>query len=139
MEQWFEKGKKEISKAEYDEIKELVRAIFSKTLKELRKASGLTLKELADLSGTSDSYLSQLENGRRNPPKIDLLSNIARGLTSTPYTIKGSPKTRSILAEYSKTYSELFKSAGYNIKDTGLLEKEKSENTNGFLISYKNI
>lgn len=139
MEQWFEKSKKEISKAEYNEIKELIRKIFSQRLKELRKASGLTLKELATLSGTSDSYLSQLENGRRNPPKVDLLSSIARGLTSTPYTIKGSPKTRKILSEYSRTYSELFESAGYKVEDKRLLEEKKTESTNDFLISYKNI
>lgn len=54
---------------------------FSYLLKEIRINKKLTLKQLADLSGTSDSYLSQLENGRRNPPKPRLLKDISKALS----------------------------------------------------------
>lgn len=139
MEQWFEKGKKSLKPEDYKEIKDLTKKIFSQKLKELRKASGLTLKELAKLSNTSDSYLSQLENGHRNPPKIDLLNNIAKGLASTPYPIKGAPKTRDILSDFDQTYAALFKSAGYDFKDSDPFSKEEPKETDKFLYSYNNI
>ncbi|MBW9298285.1 XRE family transcriptional regulator [Lactococcus raffinolactis] len=78
---------------------------FSNYLKSIRKDKGLTLKELADKSGTSDSYLSQLENGRRNPPKPKLLKLIANALSD------GEVEGRK------RIYTELSLLAGYTEDD----------------------
>jgi transcriptional regulator with XRE-family HTH domain len=48
-------------------------------IKELRKDRGLTLAELADKVGLSVSYMSQLENGKRNVNALRL-DAIARAL-----------------------------------------------------------
>ena len=44
---------------------------FANYLKEVRKNKKITLVDLAKIAGTSNSYLSQLENAKRNPPKPD--------------------------------------------------------------------
>ncbi|PRY81001.1 helix-turn-helix domain-containing protein [Alkalibacterium olivapovliticus] len=85
---------------------------FSVTLRELRKMKKLTLVELAKRANTSNSYLSQLENEKRNPPKPELIKNIAIGLS-------GNDKH-----EESTFYDMLMKSAGY---DQSSLSKEDSD------------
>lgn len=80
---------------------------FSEKLKSLRKEKKLTLKELASLSGTSDSYLSQLENGKRNPPKPELLKKISKGLSN-------SKKDEALI------YAQLTVAAGYDIDNEAL-------------------
>jgi len=85
---------------------------FSVTLRELRKMKKLTLVELAKRANTSNSYLSQLENEKRNPPKPELIKNIAIGLS-------GNDKN-----EESIFYDMLMKSAGY---DQSSLSKEDSD------------
>jgi transcriptional regulator with XRE-family HTH domain len=55
---------------------------FSEALKYLRKQKPMTLRELADASGTSSAYLSQLETGKRNPPKPEILQKIVLGLVA---------------------------------------------------------
>lgn len=55
---------------------------FSNYLKEMRSSKKMTLVELAKKAGTSNSYLSQIENMKRNPPKPDMLKNIAAALSN---------------------------------------------------------
>lgn len=143
MKKWFEGENNSLDSEELKNIKKLSRDIFSSKLKLFRKSSGLTLKELGELSNTSDSYLSQLENGRRNPPKPELLMNIATGLSKTNHTIKGDPTTRETLQDVERIYIELFDAAGYRLdsdtltpaNETNTLEKEEQE----FLNSYNRI
>lgn len=45
---------------------------LGKKLREVRKAKGLTLKEVAEQIGKTESYLSQLENGKTNPSLASL-------------------------------------------------------------------
>lgn len=49
---------------------------FSDLIRETRKTRRITLKEAAKKIGVSITYLSDIENGRRNPPE-DKLSKIA--------------------------------------------------------------
>jgi transcriptional regulator with XRE-family HTH domain len=53
---------------------------FGLYLKSLRKEKHFTLKELAEKSGTSDSYLSQVETGKRNPPKPSFLEKLSNAI-----------------------------------------------------------
>lgn len=46
-------------------------------IQQLRKYEGLSQKELADSLGVARSYLSEIENGRRNPG-IEFLRHVAR-------------------------------------------------------------
>lgn len=50
---------------------------FGHYLRGLRKSRKLTLVELADKTGLSQPYLSQIENGRREAPKPDILEKLA--------------------------------------------------------------
>lgn len=52
----------------------------SANLKKIRKEKKLTLRELAEKSGVSNSYLSQLENGKTKNPTTEVLQKIASGL-----------------------------------------------------------
>jgi transcriptional regulator with XRE-family HTH domain len=76
---------------------------FANYLKQIRTSKKITLVELANAAGTSNSYLSQLENSKRNPPKPELLKNIAKGLSLN------NP------AEEKEIYNQLAKKAGYTI------------------------
>lgn len=76
---------------------------FSFYLKSIRKGRKMTLVELADKAGTSNSYLSQLENMKRNPPKPDLLKKLASALSN------GDEDTSKEL------YDNLMEKAGYSI------------------------
>ena len=119
-------------------VDELIRESydFSNYLKSMRKDRMLTLKELADKSGTSDLYLSQLENGRRNPPKPKMLKSIANSLSNDFEEAISIYKKLSELAGYSlsdeeRTYADLCCRAGY----AGSSErKEKEDRSNGMLL-----
>ena len=53
---------------------------FGKALHKIRNDKNLSIRELAKQSGTSHPYLSQLETGKRNPPKPEILRKLAKGL-----------------------------------------------------------
>ncbi|WP_197253638.1 helix-turn-helix domain-containing protein [Paenibacillus dendritiformis] len=53
---------------------------FGAFIKQKRKEKGLTLVELAKKSELSHSYLSQLENGKRNLPPMSTQIKICRAL-----------------------------------------------------------
>ncbi|QXE19977.1 helix-turn-helix domain-containing protein [Clostridium sp. 001] len=52
---------------------------LSAKLRELRNTNNLTLKELSKKSGISVSFISDIENGRRNP-SIETLKSLANAL-----------------------------------------------------------
>lgn len=58
-------------------------------IKEIRKARGLTTQQLADLAGMSQSYVSDLENGKKqlNARRMEA---IAKALEVTPADLIGS-------------------------------------------------
>ena len=56
---------------------------FGHTLYQLRKAKGFTAKELACTIGVDPSYITLLENGRRSPPKRELIQKVAQALALT--------------------------------------------------------
>ncbi|GAB0169189.1 hypothetical protein LSPCS325_26260 [Lysinibacillus sp. CTST325] len=68
----------------------------------------LTLLQLAERAGTSDAYLSQVENAKRNPPKPSMIEKIARGLSNDNEV------------EYEDLYNTLMIKAGYVDEKTSL-------------------
>ena len=50
---------------------------FGKFIKRLRQHKELSLKEVEKSTGISNSYLSQIENGKRKPPHPSLLKKLA--------------------------------------------------------------
>ncbi|WP_456272647.1 helix-turn-helix domain-containing protein [Bacillus sp. AK031] len=56
---------------------------FGENLRRLRKEKGFTIRKLSELSGIANSYISQVETGKRGIPKIDTLEKIANGLSIT--------------------------------------------------------
>lgn len=53
---------------------------FGKYIRELRNNRELTIRQLELYSGVSNSYLSQLENGKRGIPSPDILKKLSKGL-----------------------------------------------------------
>jgi len=66
------------------EVRQLVLEKFQKSfgefLTEKRKEKKITMRELERRSGISQAYISQLENGKRNPPKPEVLKKLAEAL-----------------------------------------------------------
>ena len=50
---------------------------FGEFVTERRKEKGITLRGMADLVDFSPAYWSDIEEGRRNPPNIDKLKEVA--------------------------------------------------------------
>lgn len=50
---------------------------FGEELKKMRLEKGLSIRKLAELSGISHAYISQIENGKRDKPKPELLKKLS--------------------------------------------------------------
>lgn len=57
---------------------------FGLYIKQLRLQRGLTIRQVELYSGVSNSYLSQLENGKRGIPSADIINKIASPLGVSP-------------------------------------------------------
>lgn len=53
---------------------------FGKKLKAIRMEKGFSIRQTALQAGTSNPYISQVENGKRNIPKPETLEKLAKGL-----------------------------------------------------------
>ena len=53
---------------------------FGYSLKDLRYKKGYSVRQVALQAGMAASYLSQIENGHHNIPKVETLKKIAKGL-----------------------------------------------------------
>ena len=53
---------------------------FGKKIKAIRMEKGFSIRQTALQAGTSNPYISQIENGKRNIPKPETLKNLAKGL-----------------------------------------------------------
>lgn len=53
---------------------------FGKKLKQIREDRGFSIRQTALQAGTSNPYISQVENGKRNIPKPTTLEKLAKGL-----------------------------------------------------------
>ena len=53
---------------------------FGIYIRTLRKRVGLTLREIEEQTGISNAYLSQIEQGHRNPPSPAMLKRLAKAL-----------------------------------------------------------
>lgn len=60
-----------------------MRSLVGSNVRRVRLERGLTQEELSERSGFSQSYISELELGRRNPTVISLFE-LAQALGSTP-------------------------------------------------------
>lgn len=58
-------------------MNETERRRFGEYLKKLRMAKGLSLRQVEAEVRISNSYLYQVESGKKNPPKIDILRKLA--------------------------------------------------------------
>ena len=59
------------------------RNAFGEYLRKLRQSKPITQEQLADAVQRHKMTISQLENGKNDPPQGDLLENIIQVLTST--------------------------------------------------------
>lgn len=60
------------------EVKTLNPNKFGEFIVEKRKAKSLSLRKMADIIELSPAYWSDIEKGRRNPPNINKLEEIAK-------------------------------------------------------------
>lgn len=82
---------------------------FGQSLNYLRKKQDMTLRELAVKADSSSAYLSQLETGKRNPPKPDMLIRISQAL--------GNDSQATLIA-----YTILNQTAGYEMTDDDVVK-----------------
>jgi transcriptional regulator with XRE-family HTH domain len=59
-----------------------IKVEYGKKVKEIRKTKGATQESLADLSGLDRTYISDIENGKRNV-SIETVFKIADALETT--------------------------------------------------------
>lgn len=59
-------------------------AVFSTLLTDFRVRSGKTGAKVAREAGIDASYLSRLERGEREPPRLEVITALARELQLTP-------------------------------------------------------
>lgn len=56
---------------------------FGLYIKSIRNERGLSIRQLELYSGVSNSYLSQLENGKRAIPSPEIIRKLAKGLKAS--------------------------------------------------------
>src|SRR5690606_35885687 len=84
-------------------------------LRKIRKSKNLSLKEVAQRGDLSHSYISQIENGKRNAPKPEIIHKLAKGLDIDPITLmqeagyieKNINQLKQELNQTQSEYSEL--------------------------------
>ncbi len=85
-------------------------ATLGQLLRKHRKARGLTLDELASRVGRAKSYLSQLENDRRRPPRDLILVELERALGLAAGTllsaVRWTQTPPTVRREVSQLHSE---------------------------------
>lgn len=101
---------------------------FGAKLKEIRKEKKITLLDLKARTSYSDSYLSQIENGKKGLPKPELLRKLAVGLDISHIYLMN-------LAGYSDSYIDiengLIKHEGNDrVKDEEFLNKTRNIDVN---------
>lgn len=107
---------------------------FGKFIREKRKEKGITLRAMADFMDFSAPYWSDIEKGRRNPPSIDKLEEVAELLKLTKeekeYMIDLASEDRDEipmdLPEYIKE-SELARTALRKAKQLNETNKDVTE------------
>jgi transcriptional regulator with XRE-family HTH domain len=60
------------------------RQTFGQAVTERRRARNLAQKAVADAAGISTAYLSDIENGRRSPSNVVLITGLAHALGADP-------------------------------------------------------
>lgn len=98
--------------------------MLGKRVKEIRELKGFGLNELARIANISASYLSSIENNKRDNPSMDILKAIASALNTTiedffkeapfKYTIKDkiledNKKLLSKIANLTESKKQLIK------------------------------
>jgi transcriptional regulator with XRE-family HTH domain len=53
---------------------------FGQELKAIRKEKNISIRKLAELAEISHAYISQIENGKRDRPKPDLIKKLSKAL-----------------------------------------------------------
>jgi len=70
-----------------------MRKLIGRNVRKLRLKKGLTQERLAEISGFNQQYLSDLENGRRNPTIVTVYE-IASALSVTHLDLLRPDKAR---------------------------------------------
>ena len=60
----------------------------ARVLRKLREEAGLSMRAVGELAGWSDSYISQIENGRENKPEGEKLLRLLKIYGTTLTTFK---------------------------------------------------
>ena len=73
---------------------------FGEAMKKARKAKRITLRVLGEHVGKSVGYLSDVENGRKKPPKLEVVQNIESFLEITDESLtKMAKKLRGKMSD----------------------------------------
>lgn len=94
---------------------------FAPYLRQLRKQRGLTLKQVEKAARVSNSFLSQVERGIRNPPRVDILNRLAavygvpvQDLLEAAGFITGNTKERAERDRIERAYEHVITDPHYS-------------------------
>jgi len=94
---------------------------FGPYLRKLRKQKGLTLKQVEKAARVSNSFLSQVERGVRNPPRPDILNRLAavygvsvQDLLEAAGFITGNTKERTERDRIERAYEHVITDPHYS-------------------------
>jgi len=94
---------------------------FGPYLRQLRKQRGLTLKQVEKAARVSNSFLSQVERGVRNPPRPDILNRLAavygvpvQDLLEAAGFITGNTKERTERDRIERAYEHVITDPNYS-------------------------
>lgn len=88
---------------------------FGELLRSERRKKGLTMRELERRTGISQAYISQLESGKRNAPKPDMIKKLSDGIdVSYLYLLEKTGYFEGFIEEIEKAFEEIFQEAGYS-------------------------
>lgn len=106
---------------------------FGKALKHARKGCRLTLRALGEKIGKSITYISDIENGRKMPPGLQIVQQFeqALGITDGSLSIlaekvKALPKEITQQAKIKPLLSEALLRADRDLSEEGLKEAMKA-------------
>ena len=97
---------------------------FGETIRNLRVAQNLGLRETANKVGISPAYLSRIERGKENPPRPEIIKDLARLLAADPDVLfRLTSSTDPEVADYIREHPQVASLLRY-IRDSCFTETE---------------
>jgi transcriptional regulator with XRE-family HTH domain len=99
---------------------------FGEFIRIKRKGQNITLVQLAKKTGLSQPYLSQIENGKRDTPKLDIINKIAGALDIDSYEMIAKVGIVPVKTDYASGLADLLKEEKKLIEEKDIMFQLKN-------------